>query len=625
MPITNLKKGSILLNKGIDVSKPAEYLDDSSLRNSINFEVKRNVTSKRNGETELGGIVSRGTLTLTGNAGNTQTVVIGAKTYTFQTVLTNVDGNVLIGDDASGSIDNLIAAINLAAGSGTTYAAATTAHPNKILATTGAGDTMDIEVTDAVVATTETLGSGEWGAATTAYASGLEIMTGRLFDREGTKYNVRVGLDKIEYYNSISDIWVDITGTDLTGATTDLHCTAIPLLSGERILCITNGIDAIRKWTGVGDTAALGGTPPVAKFIQEYKTYLVCANIAGGTDRPERVQWSDTADPETWTGGNSGTVDLVEDGKDITGLNVFGDYLSVHKETSIYLGYLVSSSNIFQFVRKSTGAGTIANNSIVNLPTGEQIFLASDGLRIFNGISAPLIDSPINDEIRDELSSEYDYKAWGVLVKEKDEVWIGIPLSGSTCGDTIYKFNYVNRTLYKDTRKNATVAWLGTASSSKTWDDFADGETWDNNTSRWNERYLSDESVQVNIGKTDGTVNIVNENAKTDNGESITAYLETKDFQVSQDTIGRWKKMELWAKGNSVSVFYSTDAGNTWYDISGSPLTLDVEYPNFDSPDILYFDVVASKIRFKFLNDNSNESLTIKQFIIEYTERENRR
>ena len=47
-------------------------------------------------------------LTFTGQPADTNTVVLGAKTYTFQTTLTDVDGNVLIGPSAAISIDNLI-------------------------------------------------------------------------------------------------------------------------------------------------------------------------------------------------------------------------------------------------------------------------------------------------------------------------------------------------------------------------------------------------------------------------------------------------------------------------------------------------------------------------------------
>lgn len=81
-------------------------------------------------------------LTFASQPNNGDTVTTGTKTYTFETVLTNVDGNVLIGASASASIDNLIAAITLGAGSGAVYAAATTAN-TFVTASAGAGDTMD--------------------------------------------------------------------------------------------------------------------------------------------------------------------------------------------------------------------------------------------------------------------------------------------------------------------------------------------------------------------------------------------------------------------------------------------------------------------------------------------------
>jgi hypothetical protein len=117
-----------------------------------------------------------GTLTATGNFANGDTVTTGTKTYTFQTTLTNVDGNVLIGATASDSLDNLIAAINLAAGAGTLYAAATTAN-GFVSAAAGAGDTMDVTALVAgtlanTYATTETSANASWGAATLTGGAG---------------------------------------------------------------------------------------------------------------------------------------------------------------------------------------------------------------------------------------------------------------------------------------------------------------------------------------------------------------------------------------------------------------------------------------------------------------------
>lgn len=116
------------------------------------------------------------TLTVTGQPLNTETVVIGGKTYTFQTSLTNSDGNVKIGADASGSLDNLKAAINLdSAGAGTTYAAAMTA--GHVKATTKTATTLKVvsRVPGSIgnlIGSTETLTNGSWGASTLASGSG---------------------------------------------------------------------------------------------------------------------------------------------------------------------------------------------------------------------------------------------------------------------------------------------------------------------------------------------------------------------------------------------------------------------------------------------------------------------
>lgn len=117
-----------------------------------------------------------GTLTMSGAALNTETVVVGGKTYTFQTTLTNVDGNVLIGADAEASMDNLYAAINLGAGAGTLYAAAMTRN-NQVKATAETATTCVVTALQDgtvgnLIASTETLTNGAWGAALLAGGTG---------------------------------------------------------------------------------------------------------------------------------------------------------------------------------------------------------------------------------------------------------------------------------------------------------------------------------------------------------------------------------------------------------------------------------------------------------------------
>lgn len=87
-----------------------------------------------------------GVLTLTGNALNTETVTIGSTTYTFQTSLVDSANNVLIGATASDSIDNLIAALTAGAGAGTLYGTGTVANGD-VTAAAGVGDTLDLTAT----------------------------------------------------------------------------------------------------------------------------------------------------------------------------------------------------------------------------------------------------------------------------------------------------------------------------------------------------------------------------------------------------------------------------------------------------------------------------------------------
>src|SRR5262245_17105796 len=117
-----------------------------------------------------------GTLTVSDAFDDTETCVIGTKTYTAQAVLTNVDGNFLAGADGAETLANLKAAINLEAGAGTLYAAAMTIHPSVIAGSASAtervvrakfGGTIGNQI-----ATTETGGEHAWGAATLTGGTG---------------------------------------------------------------------------------------------------------------------------------------------------------------------------------------------------------------------------------------------------------------------------------------------------------------------------------------------------------------------------------------------------------------------------------------------------------------------
>jgi hypothetical protein len=131
------------------------------------FGVEADVTSDPSGEINGNDLADKAvaTLTTTGNAVAAETVTIGAVTYTWRASVTTTANEVLVGANASASLDNLKSAVN-ADGNTAVYGSLTVANP-----TVGAG---------AKTATTLVLYAKTGGTAGNSLAS-TETMTNASF------------------------------------------------------------------------------------------------------------------------------------------------------------------------------------------------------------------------------------------------------------------------------------------------------------------------------------------------------------------------------------------------------------------------------------------------------------
>lgn len=203
-------------------------------------------TSKQAITSNLGSIPAEETLTLSGNAVNGNQVVIDAKTYTWKTAITggdNVDGNVKVGAAATNSIDNLIAAINLASGGGSTYAANMTVHPTAY-ATAETGDTMDAIAKTAGTAgnslvTTDNNANMSWGDTTMSGGAATGLAIAVLFVEKGNTKDIMTSgtgasvdiSTKIQYRGNGTFYWTP----SLTGFPINFVCDSSNLINAITI------------------------------------------------------------------------------------------------------------------------------------------------------------------------------------------------------------------------------------------------------------------------------------------------------------------------------------------------------------------------------------------------------
>ncbi len=138
-----------------------------------------------------------GTLTFTGQPLDTETVTIGTKTYTYQTTLTDIDGNVLIGATVAESIDNLVCAMigGPATGAGTKYAAAMTAQPEGINSAAGSVNTMVFSIDTGTPTSTETLTNASFGSANFLNKDGVPAVEILYLDADGAEQKETINLN----------------------------------------------------------------------------------------------------------------------------------------------------------------------------------------------------------------------------------------------------------------------------------------------------------------------------------------------------------------------------------------------------------------------------------------------
>lgn len=203
----------------------------------------------------------------------------------------------------------------------------------------------------------------------------------------------------------------------------------------DDIIIMTNGIDPMYKFDGENFTE-LGGVPPRCQSISlHYERIWATVDLS----MPNRVYYSDDLDPENWRTGehDAGFIELPTwDGGVCIGLSTIFDDVVVFKTYNIWkiVGTYPGEYQVLQ-VFSSTGA--IAPKSIQDAGT-VCLFLARDGIYVYDGMQTQLISQPIKNIIKN-MNLAYANKAVGIFYDNR--YILAIPEGDSTENNCIIEYN----------------------------------------------------------------------------------------------------------------------------------------------------------------------------------------
>ena len=311
----------------------------------------------------------------------------------------------------------------------------------------------------------------------TTQATGQYIGLAQFEQADETSY--LIGVTESKVYSISAGGLSDITGTALTSSND-------AILSWDIIddtFIFTNGVDPVRKWAGTGNTAAIGGSPPLARRVHNFEDFLFLGDVTISSIRyPSRIRYSDDWDA-TWDEANE--INLVETHLGIKAWDVIGRTLYVYKGDGVVAIRFIGGPTRFSQHKVPFALGIQAPLSLVNIPQLGHIFLATD-FNFYLNANGAINKLPPNmrETLHEDMAPGWSQFAVGSSVPE-DDLYMLFFSSGGSWADKRLIFNYRTGEWAVDSYPNHRVI-RATGIRLTSGDDWAsDGQLWQDDSTTW--------------------------------------------------------------------------------------------------------------------------------------------
>lgn len=239
---------------------------------------------------------------------------------------------------------------------------------------------------------------------------------------------LRIGASKVEASTDAA-AWAGITGTALTGATTDRPQYA---MYRDKLYFTNEGQDRPRSYSGSGNTVVIS-TAPWAKAMMSYEGFLFLLNVSddGTTFEPRQARYSETPDDD-WTLCDGNELNFNETSGAIMTAQVFGRIATVIKEDGlVYLRWIGGVTRFSQELAKGA-PGTLAPLAAQSIGEKGVIYLGTD-YELWVAAANDVIPVPprVNDILQNELHKPLVGNCRSLLHSEEETYYLFYPIDSS--------------------------------------------------------------------------------------------------------------------------------------------------------------------------------------------------
>jgi len=450
-------------------------------------------------------------------------------------------------------------------------------------------------------------------------------------DARGTTHLIALTTTKAYHYNSSSDEWDDITPAagNFTGDVDNIwafcvaHDTSEFSNNGGTALIITNNVDDLQYFEGHSDDkfkVLSHGYPSFShcKEVAEFWNHLFLINYNNGANNVRSLAFASAGDVDNFSDGTSGGATLTDSVGELLRPAKLGQDMILYSAESIAVARYYGQPVIFEF------PSVIYKTSII----GQRALVALDNVHYFLGKNQEIyayaggtyltsIGLEVNGYLFDMLDSTKTARIVAGRDVSKRCVYFAIPRSGEDYPKAVFAYNYYRKHWeyheFADSVRALAV--------------FSNQYTWYCDDARWADEYCDEQSFYCDASSgqsgyslacfitDDGYVMQLDDTGGQDDDANIACEYQSLDATVDKEEhFGRWEWVSFVAKADisnsTVQVFYSTDGGETWTELSDSPVSLSSDWTTYRLP----LDVVSRRIRFK-LYQYSDKDIKLRSAI----------